>query len=127
MSTATPPKTPAGLAARGRRFWRESVKVFDFSDGEQELLLEACRTLDRLDALDVLVGEQGMTTEGSTGQTVLHPAVGEARQQRLVLARLIRQLDLPDEGEQPAPRTGASEQARYAAQQRWRGHRKAGA
>lgn len=124
MSTDKAPRSPAGLGPRGRRFWRDSVARYDFTDAELQLLTEACRTLDRLDALDALVAEQGATVKGSMGQTVLHPAIAEARQQRLVLGRLVKQLDLPDEDDTPA--SPETERARFAAQARWsqprRGH-----
>lgn len=122
MSTDKAPRSPAGLGPRGRRFWRDSVARYDFTDAELQLLTEACRTLDRLDALDALVAEQGAMVKGSMGQTVLHPAIAEARQQRLVLGRLVKQLDLPDESAPPAASTPESERARFAAQVRWSRH-----
>lgn len=126
--TKSKPRAPAGLAARGRRFWADTLADFELTDAELHLLHEACRSLDRIDALEDLVKVGGQTTEGSTGQTVLHPAIGEARQQRLVLARLVAQLDLPDEddassGSAAVPAASsvvaASDRGRRAAQARW--------
>ena len=118
--TTTKPKPPNGLATRGRKFWRDVVDEFDLTDAERHLLHEACRSLDRIDALEALVATEGQTVTGSTGQTVLHPAIAEARQQRLVLGRLVKQLDLPDEDEYtPAKPSINTDRARYAAQQRW--------
>ena len=89
--TTTKPKPPNGLATRGRKFWRDVVDEFDLTDAERHLLHEACRSLDRIDALEAVVTTEGQTVTGSTGQTVLHPAIAEARQQRLVLGRLVKQ------------------------------------
>lgn len=126
--TTNPPKPPTGLGKRGRTFWRDVVAEFDLTDAERHLLHEACRSLDRIDALEALVADEGMTVTGSTGQTVLHPGIAEARQQRLVLGRLVKQLELPDEDTPPTSSMN-TDRARYAAQQRWSraGRRQAGA
>ena len=124
MTENAPQRAPAGLAARGRRFWRETVARFELTDAELQILQEACRTLDRLDSLDALVTEQGATIEGSTGQTILHPAIGEARQQRVTFERLVKALALPDEDEHAGPEamTDPSAKARHAARTRWAKH-----
>lgn len=98
MTTETAPLlTPADLKARGSAYWRKIADDYELTDSENELLLEACRTLDNLDALAAIVAADGVTTLGSTGQLVAHPALTEARQQRVVLHRLLAALDLPDE------------------------------
>lgn len=117
MTTERAPRSPAGLGPRGRKFWRETVSKYELSGPEFELLAETCRVLDRIAELDALVAEQGAMVPGSAGQPVLHPAISEARQQRLVLSRLVRQLALPDETD-PAVSL-QTEQKRYAAQVRW--------
>lgn len=117
------PKAPAGLAGRGRKFWREACAKYEFDRQEVELLVEVCRSLDRLDALDALVAEQGQTVTGSTGQTVLHPGIAEARQQRIVLARLVKALAIPEGSVPaggPAVDSATTEKARYAANARWK-------
>lgn len=111
---ATKPAPPRDLSTRGRRFWRDVIGDFELTGAERHLLHEACRSLDRLDALEALVVTEGQTVIGSTGQTVLHPGIAEARQQRLVLGRLVKQLDLPE-----GPVSSASEKAAHAARERW--------
>lgn len=114
------PTPPTGLAARGKRFWRATCDDFDLTDAELVLLTEVCRCLDNLDALDAVVRRDGATTLGSQGQTVVHPALTEARGQRLALHRLIAALALPDDEGQPVP-TARSLRAQTAANARWRG------
>lgn len=107
---------------RGQAFWRSVTADFEADDGETALLIEACRTLDVLDQLAAAVERDGLIVKGSTGQPVTHPAVAEARQQRVVLARLLKALRLDEEEEAPTEAAGPSvnrERARYAAQQRW--------
>lgn len=90
-------RPPVGLQARGRRFWKDTLEAYELTDGELSLLAEVCRTMDTLDELARIVAAEGATTTGSQGQKVVHPAVAEARQQRLALHRLLAALALPDE------------------------------
>jgi hypothetical protein len=87
------PKPPAGLRSRGRSFWRAVLQQLEFETHELVLLGECCRTLDRLDALDAAVRASGALLPDGR----IAPALVEARQQQLALARLIASLRLPDE------------------------------
>ena len=64
----------------------------------------------------------GTMIDSAAGQSVLHPAIGEARAQRIVLHRLLAALQLPDEDGAVVPTT-ATLRARKAAQSRWAGQR----
>lgn len=106
-------KTPAGLDARGRRFWRAIVDAYDPSDSELELLLETCRTLDLVERLEAAVKSRPDPDP---------KIIAEIRAQRIALGRLLAQLAIP---------AGAVEslttlRARKAAQSRWAGHQKRG-
>src|SRR4051812_16747276 len=115
------PAAPAGLAARGRRFWTQTVGVYELSDSELNLLAEACRTLDQLEVLAAQVTADGTMIPGAAKQLVLHPAIGEARAQRVVLHRLLASLQLPDEDGASVPTT-TTMRARRANVVRWAGH-----
>ena len=114
-------RAPAGLRARGRRFWKDTLDEFELSESEVQILVEVCRTLDNLDALNDVVGEQGATTEGSQGQTVVHPALQEVRQQRANLHRLIAALGLPDD-DGGSVRSALSLRSISGNSSRWAGH-----
>jgi hypothetical protein len=116
-------RAPAGLAARGRRFWRTITADFELSDSERELLEECCRTLDTLDGLQNSIAEVGPTVTGSMGQVVLNPLISEARGQRVVLHKLLAALALPDD-EGQVIHAATTQRGRQAAQARWRGHRR---
>ena len=58
------------------------------------MLLAACQSADRAAELDELVASEGMTVKGSRGQSILHPAVGEARLQRQQSAMLLSKVEL---------------------------------
>lgn len=119
-TTGGPKRAPKGLNARGRAFWRYATTTFEFTEQEVELLIEACRTLDRLDALADAIAEDGPMTDGSKGQRVVHPAFGEARGQAQSLHRLLAALDLPDEDGASLP-SARTTRARRAAAARWAG------
>lgn len=93
--------TPRGLRAPGKRLWRAVTSDFLLDPPELELLGEACRTVDLIADLRSEWAESGVIISSSQGPRV-HPAVVEARQQRLALQKLLSALGLPkglaDEG-----------------------------
>lgn len=106
------PRPPRGLQRRGRELWRTLVERFEFDPDELELLLEVCRTLDTLAAL-----EEAVATSGPVGvDGRIHPAVVESRLQRDLLGRLLRQLAVPgDPATTAAVQLGArGNQARWS-------------
>jgi hypothetical protein len=87
-------RAPAGLRGPGRRLWSSVVRDFDLDEHERALLLEACRTVDQLDLLDAAVRKDGPIVSSPQGERA-HPALVEARQQKIALARLVAVLRLP--------------------------------
>ncbi len=92
---------PAGSALKlaGQRLWDAVVGEFELEQHEESLLLEACRTLDLLDALESVVTRDGAIVPSPQGPKA-NPAAVEARQQRIALARLLAALRLPAGDEQ---------------------------
>lgn len=108
MST---PKAPTGLAARGRRLWREMHAMAEFNPAERVLLEEACRIADRLERLDTALRGEAEFLRVETdrdGDLILSVdgAMAEARQQSNVLKQLVAALRIPDEqtGKRPQRR-----------------------
>jgi phage terminase small subunit len=87
-------QTPRNLAAGSRKLWDAATDEFDWADHELAVLEQACRTFDRIVQLDRAVSEGGSMLASSQGSRV-HPAVAEARQQRLALTRLLVSLGIP--------------------------------
>jgi P27 family predicted phage terminase small subunit len=111
------PRAPSGLDKPGRALWRaiwaDLGPELELDARERELLRRACRTADELEQLEAAVDRDGVMSLGSEGQPVVNPAVREARQLRLTLARLLGQLDLGAAG------TVRTQRARTAARARW--------
>jgi len=118
MSEAPKPRRPAGLRAPGRRLWDAILARYELRTDELEILEQAARTLDVIDELRLAVAREGATVPGSKGQPRVHPAAMEARQQRLVLASLLRGLGIP-ETSGVRDEDSTSSRARRAARSRW--------
>lgn len=86
----TIPKAPAGTKTAGRRLWQSILAEYELEEHEAALLREMVRTVDRLDELHALVDRDGVMVGDR-----LHPAMVEARQLRIALARLSAALRLP--------------------------------
>lgn len=98
------PSPPTGTGAGGARLWRAVLDVFELDEWELALLREAVRTVDDLDGLARIVKREGRILSTKAGPRS-HPAMAEARQLRITLARLVGALRLPDEtGDESAGR-----------------------
>jgi hypothetical protein len=89
------------------------VDPFELDEHERIQLLEACRIADRLDALRVLVDREGVVIASPQGAKA-HPALVEARQQGIALARILAALRLPS-GEEGGQKASARPQRRVGA------------
>jgi phage terminase small subunit len=114
-------KPPSGLEASGRALWRTVIADvpadWELDARDLAVLEAACRQADDVAALEAAVARDGVTVVGAAGQARLNAAVTELRQARLALARLLGQVDFPDEGGRPV--TEASRRAQHAANTRW--------
>lgn len=128
MAKPAVPKPPVGLKASGKALWRSIVggleEGWTFDERELALLREAAVVADQLADLDAVLERDGLTVAGSRGQTVVHPALTEARQLRLAQLRLLGAIELVDPAIAKRNATHASRRARMAAEARWglRGH-----
>jgi hypothetical protein len=67
--------------------------------------------------LERIVDAEGLTTNGSRGQTAIHPALAEARQLRQVQQRLLGAVELCDPS--AGTRSANSAHAGHAERARW--------
>ena len=121
MTGEPKPKPPTELGNAGQRLW--SAIVADVGRGwrldarELHLLERACRIEDELRQLERVIDADGLTTAGSRGQTIIHPALSEARQLRLVQQRLLGGIELCDPSQ--GTRNASTAHAGAAARARW--------
>ena len=95
------PNPPRGTGKAGAALWRAVLAEYELEQHELLLLREAVRTVDVLDELSERVAQDGPVLASAQGDRA-HPALVEARQQRITLARLLAALRLPagEESEQ---------------------------
>ncbi|MGP5724611.1 terminase [Arthrobacter rhombi] len=103
-------RVPANLKAGGKKLWKAVTDEFELGEHELSVLLEASRTVDALEALEKVVRAEGVTMTSPQGVKA-HPALVEARQQRVTLAKLVASLRIPLEdsaevGRLPQQRSG---------------------
>jgi hypothetical protein len=88
-------RPPAGLKTSGKALWASVTADFTLDEHDSLVLKEACRCADRLDALTAEAEKHGLTSTNKLGTLIASPLLGEARQQQIVLTRLIASLRLP--------------------------------
>jgi P27 family predicted phage terminase small subunit len=123
MAKARRPEPPRSLRGPGKRLWRailsDLAADWELDRREEHLLLRACRCADELERLEKVLDRDGLTAAGSRGQTVVHPALSEARQIRLTQMRLLGAIELVDPQTAMRSATPAQARARKAAETRW--------
>jgi hypothetical protein len=112
------PQVPKSLHGEGIGLWRSISSKFQLRPDEYARLEAAAKVADMLGLLESQWVERGspMVTKGSMGQEVIHPLIGEIRQQRMSFAALLAGLKLPDEVEDGG---AVPNQHRQAIQARW--------
>jgi hypothetical protein len=90
----TPP-APKGTKASGKRLWRSILTEYELEEHELALLREMVRTVDQLDALQTITERDGLLVASQGLGRKVHPAMVEARQLRIALARLAAAARLP--------------------------------
>ncbi len=111
MTASRIPKAPEGAGPAGKRLWRQTMTRFELEEHETVLLTAMVRQTDRLTELEALIAAEGLTVEGH-GTTKMHPAVIEARNTAIAVARIAAALRLPageeqdDDLSQPQRRSG---------------------
>jgi hypothetical protein len=110
-------RAPAGLGPSGRALWRDVMRDYGLAPHEAAILVQVCRVVDRLDAIEAELADGPLLVPGSTGQPRANPLLAEQRMQMRVLEALCRALSIPLPGEDVGRRRSPT--AREAAMQRW--------
>jgi hypothetical protein len=105
MAVMSVPRAPKGAGPAGRRLWRAVQEKYELDEHESALLAALCRQVGRLDELEALIEAEGLVVEGH-GTCKIHPAVVEARQTAIAVARISASLRLPSGDEDAEPGRG---------------------
>jgi len=111
------PPPPDGLKTAGRLLWSSVLDGWEIDPWERTLLLQACRCVDRLDDLAEAAAASTAVTTNAKGDQAPHPAIVEARQQSIVLTRLLASMRLPvgDEDDLTRPQRRGGARGAYVA------------
>jgi hypothetical protein len=90
---------PEGLSDHGTRLWDAVTADFSLNAAELELLEQAARVSDQCAMLAEIVASEGVMSESRLGESKIHPAAIELRNERLLLGRLLTTLRVPVGGE----------------------------
>jgi phage terminase small subunit len=108
LKTAIPSKTerksPKHLKKAGRNLWESVAGSYVLEDHHFVLLTTLCETLDRkIQAQDELAEAGSLTFENRYGESKAHAAVAIVRDCSVLIARLTRELNLSEEGDDNRP------------------------
>lgn len=106
MATASPTRRRPQSA--GDRLKADVLARFDLEPAELLSLDHVARLATILEGLDAIIERDGLTITGPDGCPRVHPAVIEARQSRIALARLLAALRLPELEAQGRPQRRAT-------------------
>jgi P27 family predicted phage terminase small subunit len=88
--------TPKHLSASSRALWMKITTSFVLEPTEVEVLRLALGALDRCEDGRRILAAEGIVSTGRYGQKLAHPAVAIERDSRIAVARLFKQLALPE-------------------------------
>ncbi len=77
--------------------WESVTDKYELTVAEELLPTEAARVADRLDAIAAEAATAPLTVRNARGDQVANPLLTEARQQSIVLSRLIPSLRMPED------------------------------
>ena len=87
------PRPPKGLSADARRFWRSIVADWELAAHDLRILEDAARCVDIIAEAEAAIAKDGAYVVGRFGPRS-HPAAAVRDRNRIILARLVRELGL---------------------------------
>jgi len=90
-------KAPEHLQPATREWWRGIVRTYELEPHHLKLLTLLCESWDRLLLIRRRIKRDGMFIRNRLGELKAHPGLAAERQERVVFARLLRELDLDTE------------------------------
>jgi len=87
-------KIPSHLSQESKNFYRKVVSDFEFEEHHLKILQAACETWDRIVEARIEVEKKGQFFVDRWNQPRENPAAKSERDQKVVFARLLRELNL---------------------------------
>lgn len=89
------PRTPTGLKAPGKQFWRKVLSEYQLEESHDlERLAQACGCLDQISECEKIVEAEGRFILDRFQQTKEHPASKAVRDNKILFCRILRELAL---------------------------------
>lgn len=89
-------KIPDNLAENGRKWAQNIIKAFDFDEHELQAVWMAANCLDRIASAQGEIAVHGAVVENRYHELKTNPAVVIERDNKILFARLCRELNLFD-------------------------------
>lgn len=97
-------RTPAGLKAPGKRFFKKVMGEYELEDTHDlERLTQACKCLDEIGEAEAIIEAEGRFIEDRFKQRREHPAAKSIRDARTLFFRAVRELALDVEVPESRP------------------------
>ncbi|MEH2590286.1 P27 family phage terminase small subunit [Bradyrhizobium sp. AZCC 1721] len=97
--------SPKHLSAASAAFYKSIISDYDLDEHHRVLLVKACESLDRVEEARALVAKDGLTYRDRFGGLKPNPACAIERDNKIIVARLFRELglDLAGDGKTAPP------------------------
>ena len=96
-------KYPKDLRKEGKKFYKDIFTSYEFEEHHLKILEQACRCLDRITEARERIAVDGLYVKDRYGSLKEHPGAKTERDNRVLFARLVRELglDLADNETRP--------------------------
>jgi phage terminase small subunit len=88
------PKPPKSLEKARKSFWNKIVSTYELGEHHFRLLEADCQCLDRIESARAEVAKTGQYYKDRWKQPKEHPGIAAERNQKVLFARLMRELCL---------------------------------
>jgi phage terminase small subunit len=97
-------RTQGPLSAAAARWYRQIAGEYQLESHHLRLLEAAAGAWDRVQSARAILDEEGLCTTDRFGQRRAHPMANVERDNKILFARLLRELNLDDDGpDDPRP------------------------
>lgn len=85
---------PKHLSKKSKKFFKYVINEYELEEHHIKTLTLACECLDRIEEARVIINEEGIVYYDKWNKPKPHPALKTEEQNKIIFARLIRELNL---------------------------------